>query len=119
MKLEFKDMNLQLNTCSKNRHTELENVTSTKVCQKPYPSLPSFRRLKRVPIFIPNFSTKVMLNPDPYKWTKRQAQNWLCWLREANDLEELDITEFNVDGPGLCSLSPQLVSEGFLCFLSW
>jgi hypothetical protein len=47
---------------------------------------------------------------DPYKWTKRQTQNWLCWLREANDLDELDITEFNVDGAGLCGLSPQLVS---------
>lgn len=58
-----------------------------------------------------NLPLELSLPADPYKWTKRQTQNWLCWLREANDLEELDITEFNVDGAGLCSLSPQLIEH--------
>ncbi|KAL5259712.1 hypothetical protein ACHWQZ_G009977 [Mnemiopsis leidyi] len=58
-----------------------------------------------------NLPLELSLPADPYKWTKRQAQNWLCWLREANDLEELDITEFNVDGAGLCRLSPQLIEH--------
>ena len=46
---------------------------------------------------------------DPFKWTKRQAQNWLCWLREVNDLDEIDITHFNFDGVGLCGLSQDSV----------
>eukprot|EP00116_Pleurobrachia_bachei_P007540 sb/3467802/ len=56
---------------------------------------------------------ELSLPADPAKWTRREAQNWLCWLREANDLDEVDITNFNMDGAGLCSLETYQVCVSY------
>lgn len=44
---------------------------------------------------------------DPEKWTIDQTQSWVDWIVHEFDLKSFDVSQFNLTGQQLCSLSKE------------
>ena len=50
---------------------------------------------------------------DPEKWTVEQTQSWVDWIIHEFDLKSFDVSQYNLTGQQLCSLSKEEFSVTF------
>ena len=50
---------------------------------------------------------RVCVLVDPEKWSVEQTQSWVDWIVHEFDLKPFDMSQFNLTGQQLCSLSKE------------